>query len=150
VADSPVVASLQVGTGPPFAADLDAGSAYWPYAKLAWGASGTQNEVADASGKRLPVKIGEGLSAAAVVSGQVGVTGAEAALPNVTVRRVKLRSLLTNTMTNPIYIGPTGVSAATGFPLFPGDTIELELSNLNVVHAFVASGTETLCYVGEV
>jgi len=150
VADTPVVANTQDGLGPSFAADK-VGAVYWPYAKTAFGPSGTQTEVADSAGARLPVKVGEGFSAASVVAGQVTVTGAEAALPTDTARRFKIRALLTNTMTNPIYLGPAGVTAATGFPLFPGDTLpDTELSNLNVVHAFVASGSEKLCYLGEV
>lgn len=150
MADAPVVASLQVGVGPSFAADLIGGTS-WPYAKLVWGPSGTVNELDDAAGKRLPVKIADGLSAASVVAAQLTITtGAEAALTAAVARRFKLRALLTNTMTNPIYLGPAGVTAANGFPLFPGDTIELEVSNLNVIHAFVAAGSEVLCYVGEV
>lgn len=54
--DTPVVASPQTAGGPPFAADQDAGLTYWPYAKLAWGPSGTQIEVDDVDGKRIPVK----------------------------------------------------------------------------------------------
>lgn len=149
MADSPVVANTQDGLGPPFAADKDGGNTYWPYAKFAWGASGTQNEVADASGKRVPVKIGEGLSAAAVVAGQISLTGAEAALTNVSARRFKIRALLTNS--DVIYVGPAGVSAANGMPLWPGDWLmDLEVANLSTLHAIVASGTQVLAYYGEV
>lgn len=149
MADTPVVASLQVGSGPPFAADLN-GSTYWPYAKIAWGPSGTQTELDDAASKRLPVKVGEGLSAVAVVAGQISLSGAEAALSTVAARRFKIRSLLTNT--DVIYLGPVGVSAANGFPLWPGDWFphDIELTNLNVLHAIVASGTQVLAYLGEV
>lgn len=149
MADTPVAANTQDGLGPTFAADK-VGAVYWPYAKLVFGASGTQTEVADAASQRLPVKIADGLSAGSVVAGQLTITGVEAALTAAVARRFKLRALLTNTMTNPIYLGPAGVTAANGFPLFPGDTIELEVSNLNVIHAFVAAGSEVLCYVGEV
>ena len=51
--DGIVVANSGVG-GASFAVDTIAGTSY-PYGKLAWGPSGTVNEVDNAAGKRLPV-----------------------------------------------------------------------------------------------
>lgn len=58
MADGVVVANLGTG-GSSFEVDVDALGHVWPYAKLAWGLSGTQTEVADAAGNRLPVKLAE-------------------------------------------------------------------------------------------
>lgn len=125
------------------------GAAKWPFAKLAWGPLDTANVVEDAAGKRIPVKVGDGLAAAAVVAGQVSVGTSEMPLATATARRFRIRALVGNTV--PVYLGPTGVTTATGYPLEPGDvTPPLELSNLNVVKAVAGAAGQTLAYLGEV
>lgn len=47
--DTPVVASLQIGTGPSFAADQDGSNVFWGYTKVVFGASGTQTPVSAAN-----------------------------------------------------------------------------------------------------
>lgn len=136
------------GTGGKIFASDDISSVDWPYAKLAFGPRNTAHEVEDAAAKRIPVKIGDGLGAGAVVAGQVSLSGAEAALTSIAARRFRVRALLENTDT--IYLGPTGVTVGTGYPLEPGDIMEFQVSNLNVVHAIVAGGTQVLSYLGEV
>ena len=76
------------------------------------------------------------------------LSGAEAALTSIAARRFRVRALLENTDT--IYLGPTGVTVGTGYPLEPGDILEVQVSNLNVLHAIVAGGTQVLSYLGEV
>lgn len=86
--------------------------------------------------------------AAAVVANQVNVTGAEAALPSVAGRRFRIKAHDDNS--DFIYIGPSGVSAVNGFPLWRGDQIDVNIVNLNAIHAFAATGTQVLLYFGEV
>jgi hypothetical protein len=120
----------------------------WPASKVAWGADGTANETDDAAGKRLPVKVGEGLSVASVVAGQISLSGVAAALSTVAARRFTITAHQDNT--DNIYIGPSGVTTANGYQLWPGRELKLELSNLNVLFAIVGSGTQKLSYLGEV
>jgi hypothetical protein len=83
-----------------------------------------------------------------VVAGQISLTGAEAALGTVSGRRFRLKADIDNS--DKIYLGPTGVTTANGFGLLAGDVLEVQLSNLNVLHAIVGSGTQSLHYLGEV
>lgn len=73
MADTPVIAQSITTLGASFAADLDGSSVVWPYAKLAFGASGTQTEVA-AGANALPVSVGNTI-AATVAGGSVSVIG---------------------------------------------------------------------------
>jgi hypothetical protein len=116
--------------------------------KNEWGADGVANEVDDVEGKRLPIKVGSLLAASSVVAGQISLSGAEAALSTVAGRRFRLKADTDND--DKIYLGPTGVSASNGYPLWQGDMLEVQVSNLNVVHAVVGSGTQKLHYLGEV
>src|SRR5882724_2219832 len=94
------------GSGEKFATDQDPGSlAHYPLEKIAWGPNDTFNRTDDTSGKRFPVKVGEGLAATAVVAGQVTVAATEAALSSATARRFRLRAALDNA--GVIAIGPT-------------------------------------------
>lgn len=123
------------------------GTVDYPLTKLALGALNTAVLVEDVSGARLPVKVSEGLSAASVVAGQISLTGAMAALSTtVAARRFRLKAATDNT--DNIYLGPTGVTTANGFCLWPGDLLEVEVSNLNVLFAIVGSGTQKLHYLG--
>lgn len=144
----------QVGTpGKTFASDEvvggpTGGTCDYSLSKLAFGALNSATIVEDASGARFPVKFAEGLSAGSVVSGQVALSGVEAALPTVAARRFRVKAHIDNT--GIIYLGTTGVTTGTGFPLWPGDMLDIEVSNLNVLHAIVSTGTQTLCYLGMV
>lgn len=131
--------------GATFATDEIAG-VDWPFTKLAWGPRDTANEADDAAGKRIPVKLGDGLGAASVVSGQISLSGAMAALSTVVARRFRLKAATDNT--DLIYLGPTGVTTSNGFALWPGDVVEVEVSNLNVIFAIVGAGTQKLHYLG--
>ena len=122
------------------------GTCDYPLSKIAYGPLDSATIVADAAGSRFPVKIGDGLSAASAVSGQISLTGAEAALSSAVARRFKLKANTDNS--DVIYLGTTGVTTATGYPLWPGDLLEVEVSNLNILHAIVGSGTQKLSYLG--
>jgi hypothetical protein len=130
-----------------FATD-DISDVHYPITKLAYGALNSLDIVGDSAGKRLPVKMADGLQAASFISNQISLSGAEAALSSAVARRFRIRSLISNTAI--IYLGTTGVSASTGYPLWPGDSLEVQVSNLNVLHAIVASGTQVISYLGEV
>lgn len=91
------------------------------------------------------------LGSLAVVSGQVTVGVAQVQLPDVVARRFHLRSLLTNSFDNPIALGPTGVTTATGLVLWPGDIAPpLEPANLNAIFAIAGAAGQVLAYLGEV
>jgi hypothetical protein len=122
------------------------GTVDYPLTKLALGALNTAVLVEDVAGARIPVKVGEGLSAASVVAGQISLSGVMVALTTVAARRFRLKAATDNTDT--IYLGPTGVTTANGFGLLPGDLLEVEVSNLNVIFAIVGSGTQKLHYLG--
>ena len=83
------------GTGGKIFASDDIASVDWPYAKLAFGPRNTAHEVEDAASKRIPVKVGDGYPAGAVVAGQVSLSGAEAALTSIAARRFRVRALST-------------------------------------------------------
>jgi len=133
-------ASDEVVSGP------TGGTCDYPLSKLAFGALNSATVVADSSGSRFPVKMGDGLGAASVISGQISLTGAEAALPSVSARRFKLKAHTDNT--DFVYLGTTGVTSSTGYPLWAGDMLEVEVSALNVIHAIVGSSTQKLSYLG--
>jgi len=142
-----ITANPGVG-GAIFATDEIAGR-HFPREKIAWGVDGVAVDTADAAGARFPVKIGEGLGATAVVAGQQTIGVGEVALATATARRFRIRALIGNTGT--IFLGPTGVTTATGYPLEAGDvTPPLELSNLNVVKAIASAAGQGLAYLGEV
>ena len=63
------------GTGGKIFASDEIASVDWPYAKFAFGPRDTAHEVEDAAAKRIPVKVGDGLSAASVVAGQIRSPG---------------------------------------------------------------------------
>ncbi len=148
-----ILTKLGDGTGPTLKSTNPGSGEHAPESKIGWGsgtgAGGTYNPVADAVGSRLPVKVGEGLAADTIVAGQVTVTGSAAALPNQAGRRFTIRADPANGQ-NIIYIGPSGVSAANGFPLQAGDFLPfpLEVSNLNAIFAIASAGSPKLMYLG--
>jgi len=141
-----------VGSGGPvpFKVDKDGSLHNWPYTKMAYGESNVQTHITEANG--LPVKVTQ-LNATAVVSGVVTVaTGSEAALSvSVVARRFRIRALPTNDPTARVDIGTTGLTLNNGLGLRPGDWIEdLQVANLNVIHAIASVAAQKLEYFGEV
>jgi hypothetical protein len=155
MADSNVTANPGVG-GSKFKVDDD-GVQVWPYSKLAWGTSGTQNEVDDAAGKRVPVKLAEVGSVVVPVqeSGRGTVFHGQTAIPTTVggtalaanaCKSVVVKNLQSNAAI--IWVGVTGVTAGTGYELNPGESLTLQVSNSNLIYALSASGTQNLCFIG--
>lgn len=73
--------------------------------------------------------------AGTVATGATTVTTAGTAvqLPAGAALSVTVRALSTNAGT--IYIGPVGVTTATGFPLSAGDALSMDIANLNLLYA---------------
>jgi hypothetical protein len=67
-----------------------------------------------------------------VVSGQQAVTASAAALASNTVKQAQVMADPNNL--NPVYVGPSGVTTATGYKLMPGgSTPMLPVNNTNVL-----------------
>lgn len=63
-----------------------------------------------------------------------------------TVKSVTIKALSSNTGT--IYVGNSGVSSSNGFQLAAGDTISLDLANLNTVNIDASVNGEGVSYLG--
>lgn len=136
-----------VNPGATFAGNTE-GSIEHAASVLEFGDEGSTTRVKNAAGNRLPVQVAQGLSAVGVVAGQISLSGVAAQLSTVAARRFRLKAHTENT--DVIYLGPSGVTTSTGFPLWPSDEIEVEVSNLDVLFAIVGAGTQKLCYLGHV
>ena len=88
----------------------------------------------------LPVAATPTTSASALLAGQQAVTASAAALPSQALTRTAcVLALPGNTLT--VYVGPSGVTTSTGFPLAPGASLcNLPVANLNQIY-LVASST---------
>lgn len=84
--------------------------------------------------------------AATAFSFKSSLSGAEAALASNSAKRVYLRADLTNS--DAIYLGTAGVASTTGYMLNAGDTITVDVTNSNIIHAIVGSGTQVLYALG--
>jgi hypothetical protein len=81
-----------------------------------------------------------------VVAGQASVTTSAAALAANSTKELCVRALIGNT--DVIYVGPSGVTTSTGYPLYAGDGVCAHPSNSNLVFAISASGTQNAAFVG--
>lgn len=152
--DTTVVANPGVG-GASFKVDADGGGAFWPYSKLAWGPSATQNEVDDATGKRVPIKLAESSATVttsetghtSIVHGQASIpsTAGGTALASNACKEATVKNLQSNA--NVVWIGITGVSSANGYELLPGESITLHISNTNLIFCISPSGSQTVCFI---
>jgi hypothetical protein len=88
----------------------------------------------------------EGTGAATVFSGQQTVTESAVALSSHPARAVTIKSANTNTV--PIYVGPVGVSDATGYEMDPGDILTLPVNNSNLIYVISGSTAQVISYVG--
>jgi hypothetical protein len=69
-----------------------------------------------------------------IVSGQYTVTTTATAITSVTInKQITLYAPATNTGTA-VYIGPSGITASTGFPLPPGASYTYTVSNANSIY----------------
>lgn len=81
------------------------------------------------------------------LAGQVDVSS-HASLPTAAGRRFRIRSMTSNS--DFVYIGGNGVTSTNGYQMDVGDQVTMEVSNLNVVFAIAASGTQRIAYLVEV
>ena len=83
----------------------------------------------------------------AVVAGQQTATTSAVALPSqALVNGVNVLALAGNTGT--IYVGPSGVTASTGYPLAPGQTLPFAVTNLNAIYMLGTNTSDKLAYAG--
>jgi hypothetical protein len=77
----------------------------------------------------------------------ITVTNTAAALPTVATKHVKLRAALTNTI--PVWVGrDSGVTVGDGWELFPGDTLDLPITNPNLLFVIAASSGPRIDLMG--
>lgn len=84
----------------------------------------------------------------AIKTGQQATTTSAVALPAAafTAGPVTLKAPSANAA--PIEIGASGVTAATGFVLQPGDSVTLAVTNLNQVYLIGANTTDKVTWIG--
>lgn len=83
---------------------------------------------------------------AAVLSGQQAVTAAAVALATNTVRNVCIKALVGNTIN--VYVGPVGVTDATGIELAPGDAVCLPVLNTNLLYVIASTTGNSVSWIG--
>lgn len=82
-----------------------------------------------------------------IASGQQTATASAVALPaQALVNGVVLKSLSTNTGT--VYVGPSGVTAATGYPLGPGEAISYAVTDRSAVFIIGSNITDIVAFTG--
>jgi hypothetical protein len=84
---------------------------------------------------------------ASIVAGQQAVTGSAVALPTVSVRQVCVTHIEGGSV-NTIFVGPTGVTTANGFPLVSGATACLPVDNVNDLFVIASGVGSSVAYVG--
>lgn len=105
------------------------------------------NDQSQAAGA-IPVWIAKGgINVSSVFAGQQAVTTGAVALPNQVIKNsVAIIALSTNTGT--IYVGPPGVTTATGYPLLAGQAIGYVCSNLDQIAIIAGSAVGSVAYTG--
>ncbi len=134
-------AEINPGTlGAKVKGDTDASGHFWQYVKAAWGGSGTQKHVDDVAGNRLPMAAREGLASTVPVTFTQNVTASAVALTANACRTQRLENIGTGS----VFIGPSGVTVATGYRLLPGQVFppsgRLEFDNFNRIFVIAAQG----------
>ena len=81
----------------------------------------------------------QGPTPAAVIAGQQTATASAAALPS---------NALQVGVVMKIYVGPSGVTAASGYPLTAGEAISYAVSNTNVIYIIGSNTTDVLAFTG--
>lgn len=82
-----------------------------------------------------------------IVAGQQTVSLSAAALPALAiVNGVVLKAPSSNAAA--IYVGPSGVTSASGFPLNPGESISYAVTNLSAIFMVGVNATDLLAYTG--
>ena len=137
---------LNTGTGGDVIATDDIAGIKHQRVKIEFGGDGFANDVSDADGSRLPVKIGEIAGAGSVLTDQQAVTATATALPDNTVRRVTVKALMGNTI--PVFIGPAGVTTGDGYELAPNQSVTLDVNNTNLIFVIASTTGASVCFIG--
>jgi hypothetical protein len=95
----------------------------------------------DAAGDLQVQSIGNG----AVLSNQQAVTNAAVALATNTSRNICVKALAANTAN--VYIGPTGITTATGMELAAGDAYCGPVSNTNLIFVIATAGGQSVSWI---
>lgn len=89
----------------------------------------------------LPGVLYSGVKTVTTPGTEVALAASQALLSGVTLKA-------TATNTGAIFVGPNGVSSATGFPLLAGEILFVETSNLANVYIDAEVGGEGVAYLG--
>ena len=82
-----------------------------------------------------------------IYSGQQTLTTSAAALPSQALANgVVITAKTTNTGT--VYVGPSGVTTATGYPLPAGQSISYAINNLSSIYIIGTNGTDVVAFTG--
>lgn len=80
-----------------------------------------------------------------VLSNQQAVTASAVALATNTCKSITVKALAGNGIN--VYVGPTGVTTATGFELAPGDSVSLPVTNTNLVFVIAAATGASVSWI---
>jgi hypothetical protein len=83
---------------------------------------------------------------AAVLSGQQAVTAAAVALATNASKNACVKALIGNSLN--VYVGPTGVTTATGMELAPGDSVCLPVGNTNLLYVVSSATGSSVSWIG--
>ena len=82
-----------------------------------------------------------------IYSGQQTLTTSAATLPSkVLVNGIVITASPTNTGT--VYVGPSGVTSLSGYPLTAGQSISYAVTNLSAIYIIGTNGTDTVVFTG--
>ena len=99
------------------------------------------------AGGAIPVYVTQTNGASAIVSGQQTATASAVALPNKPLLN-SIRLLAPSGNTGTIAVGPAGVSLTTGYVLAAGMTVDIAISNTNLIYMIGSNTTDKLYFVG--
>ena len=90
---------------------------------------------------------GGGVYATGIYSGQQTVTTSAVALPSQALANgVVITAATANTGT--VYVGPSGVTSSTGYPLAAGQSISYALANLSSIYIIGTNTTDAVAFTG--
>ena len=83
--------------------------------------------------------------AGSLLSGQGTATSTAAALPNNPCKKITVKNNISSSQT--IYVGPSGVTASTGLELIAGDSVDIPVSNTNLIFVITSTGSGTYSWL---
>lgn len=139
MADNTTIAAMSGGD---VIATDDIGGVKHQRVKIGHGADGSYADASSAA--PLPVAVS---SSSVVGSGKATVTtaGTRVQLATNAAVSVTVRAKVTNT--NLVYLGGSGVTAANGYDLSPGEAVSLDVTNTNSVWVDAATNGDSVSYV---